>query len=76
MGYMMSPQQKEQIHSTLDIDAKGRVVFVEFVKLAQEMFAFHLDDPHLEANLVYALTQKESSDMPALPRKVDIYILI
>lgn len=70
MGYIVSPQQKSEIHSKLDIDSDGRVIFVEFVNLAQEMFAFHLDDPHLEANLVYALTQKDSLDMPALPRKV------
>ena len=46
---------------------------MEFVKLAQEMFAFKLEDAHLEANLMLALTQKEDLDMPPLPKKVREY---
>ena len=70
MGYIMTQQQQQQIRSLLDISEDGRVIFSEFVNLAKELFAFKLDDAHLEANLVYALTQKDSLDMPALPRKV------
>ena len=43
---------------------------MEFVKLAQEMFAFRLEDSHLEANLMYALTQKDGLEMPSIPKKV------
>lgn len=70
MGYLVTSQQKEQIHSSLDIDGEGRVVFLDFVQLAKEMFAFRLDDARLEASLVYALTQKDSLDMPSFPKKV------
>ena len=70
MGYIITPQQKEKIHSNIDIDGEGRVMFLEFVKLAKEMFAFRLDDTHLEANLVYALTQKDNLDIPVFPKKV------
>ena len=70
MGYLITTQQKDQIHSSLDIDGEGRVVFLDFVQLAKEMFAFRLDDARLEASLVYALTQKDSLDMPSFPKKV------
>ena len=70
MGYLVTSQQKEQIYSSLDIDGEGRVVFLDFVQLAKEMFAFRLDDARLEASLVYALTQKDSLDMPSFPKKV------
>ena len=70
MGYLVTSEQKEQIYSTLDIDGEGRVVFLDFVQLAKEMFAFRLDDARLEASLVYALTQKDSLDMPSFPKKV------
>ena len=70
MGYIITPQQKEKIYSDLDVDGEGRVVFLEFVKIAKEMFAFRLDDARLEASLVYALTQKDSLDLPSFPRKV------
>lgn len=46
------------------------MIFLEFVQLAKEMFAFRLDDARLEASLVYALTQKDSLDMPSFPKKV------
>lgn len=72
MGYNITPQQQKQMHSSLDIDESGRVVFIEFVKLAQDMFAFKLDDSHLETNLMLALTHKEDLDMPPMPRKVTI----
>lgn len=70
MGYMITTQQKQQIHSSLDIDGEGRVVFLDFVQLAKEMFAFRLDDARLEANLVYALTQRDTNDIPSFPKKV------
>ena len=70
MGYIITHQQQKQIRASLDISEDGRVVFAEFVNLAKELFAFKLDDAHLEANLVYALTQKDGLDMPVLPRKV------
>lgn len=70
MGYTINPQQQKEIHLSLDIDESGRVVFMEFVKLAQEMFAFKLDDSRLETNLMLALTHKEDMDMPPMPRKV------
>ena len=73
MGYSMTPQQQKKMRSSLDVDESGRVVFMEFVKLAQEMFAFKLEDAHLEANLMLALTQKEDLDMPPLPKKVREY---
>ena len=70
MGYILTPEQKQRFHSALDINEEGRVVFAEFVKLAQEMFQFQLDDSHLEANLVMALTQKEGLELPAIPQTV------
>ena len=74
MGHTLSPQQQQKIHSSLDVDEQGKVVFLDFVKLAQEMFAFHLEDSHLEENLVFALTQKDSLEMPPIPKKVLIII--
>ena len=76
MGHTLSPQQQQKIHSSLDVDEQGKVVFLEFVKLAQEMFAFHLEDSHLEETLVFALTQKDSLEMPPIPKKVLIVIYI
>lgn len=73
MGYIISPQQQKQMHSSLDIDDSGRVVFIDFVKLAQEMFAFKLDNSHLETNLMLALTHKEDLEMPPMPKKVPYY---
>lgn len=70
MGYNITPQQQKQMRSSLDIDESGKVIFIEFVKLAQEMFAFKLEDSHLETNLMLALTHKEDLDMPPMPRKV------
>jgi len=70
MGHILTTEQQQKIHSSLDVDEQGKVVFVEFVKLAQEMFAFRLEDSHLEANLMYALTQKDSLEMPPIPKKV------
>lgn len=69
MGYTMTPQQQQQIHSTLDIDERGKVVFMDFVKLAQEMFAFKLDKAKLETNLMMALTQRDDTEIPP-PKKV------
>ena len=74
MGHSLTLQQQQKIHSSLDVDEQGKVVFLEFVKLAQEMFAFHLEDSHLEENLVFALTQKDSLEMPPIPKKVLSYI--
>ena len=68
MGHTLTPEQKETVHTKLDIDKNGKVVFSEFVQLAQEMFAFKLESSHLEAGLVLALTQKE--DSTACPKKV------
>ena len=68
MGHTLTPEQKETVHTKLDIDKNGKVVFSEFVQLAQEMFAFKLESSHLEAGLVLALTQKE--DSTAYPKKV------
>jgi len=76
MGYNISLAHQEQIRARLDISEDGRVVFADFVNLAKELFAFKLDDAHLEANLVYALTQKDSLDMPPMPRKVNLATLI
>ncbi len=70
MGFVVTPEQQQQIDSTLDIDSEGKVVFAAFVQMAREMFQFRLDDTHLEANLVMALTQKEGLEMPAIPTKV------
>ena len=70
MGYDITPQQKQSIRLTLNIDGEGRVVFLEFVKLAKEMFAFRLDDAQLETSLVYALTRKDSLELPIFPKKV------
>ena len=72
MGYKMTPEQQKQLHETLDIDEEGKVVFADFVKLAQDMFAFTLEDAHMEANLVMALMQKDSMDIPAMPTKVSL----
>lgn len=68
MGYSISPQQQKEMQRSLDIDEKGRVVFMEFVKLAQDMFAFKLDESLLETNLMLALTHKEDLDMPPMPK--------
>ena len=74
MGYIITPEQKEKMYSEIDIDGEGRVVFLEFVKIAKEMFAFHLDDVRLEDNLVYALTQKDPGlELPSFPKKVGSY---
>ena len=70
MGYEITPQQQKQMRSSLDVDESGRVVFSEFVKLAQDMFAFKLEDSHLETNLMLALTHKDDLEMPPMPRKV------
>lgn len=70
MGYSITPQQQKEMRLSLDIDEGGRVVFIEFVKLAQEMFAFKLDETHLETNLMLALSHKEDMEMPPMPRKV------
>ena len=70
MGHKLTAEQKETVYTTLDIDKDGKVVFSEFVKLAQDMFAFRLETSHLEAGLMLALTQKESLELPAYPRKV------
>ncbi len=70
MGHMMTGQQQEEMRERLDIGEDGRVVFADFVTLARELFAFQLDDARLEASLAYALTQKDSLEVPSLPRKV------
>ena len=70
MGYSVTPQQQKDMHASLDIDENGRVIFNEFVKLAQEMFAFKLEGSHLETNLMLALTHKEDMDIPPVTRKV------
>lgn len=70
MGYTITPQQQKEMRVSLDVDENGRVVFIEFVKLAQDMFAFKLDESRLESNLMLALTQKEDLDMPPMPTKV------
>lgn len=70
MGYNITPQQQKEMHESLEIDQSGRVVFNDFVKLAQRMFAFKLEDSHLETNLMMALTHKDDLDMPPMPRKV------
>lgn len=70
MGYTITPQQQKEMRSSLDVDENGRVVFIEFTKLAKEMFAFKLDESHLETNLMLALTQKEDFEMPPMPTKV------
>ena len=74
MGYTITPQQQKEMRVSLDVDENGRVVFNEFVKLAQDMFSFKLDESHLESNLMLALTQKEDLDMPPMPTKVRIPI--
>ncbi len=74
MGNNITSEQQKKMHASLDIDDNGKVIFIEFVKLAQEMFSFKLDS-HLENNLMLALIQKDDVDMPSLPRKVHyIYI--
>ncbi len=70
MGYLITSEQQTEIHERLSVGEDGRVVFADFVSLARELFAFKLDDTRLEANLMYALTQKDSLELPALPRKV------
>ena len=72
MGYDITPQQKQKIRSGIDIDGEGRVVFLEFVGVAKEMFAFRLDDARLEASLVYALTRKDSLELPNFQKKVGV----
>lgn len=72
MGYDITPQQKQKIRSSIDIDGEGRVVFLEFVGVAKEMFAFRLDDARLEASLVYALTRKDSLELPNFQKKVGV----
>ena len=74
MGYNITPQQQKEMHSSLDIDESGRVVFMEFVELAQKMFAFKLEGSHLETNLMLALTHKEELDIPPMPRKVRAFL--
>ena len=71
MGKVLTPQQKELVNTKLDVDSNGKVVFSEFVQLAQEMFAFKMESSHLEAGLVLALTQKEGLELPPYPRKVN-----
>ena len=70
MGYNITPQQQKEMHDALDIDESGRVVFIDFVKLAQRMFAFKLEGSHLETHLMEALTHKEDLEMPPMPKKV------
>ena len=70
MGHTLTPEQKETVHTKLDVDANGKVIFSEFVRLAQDMFAFKMESSRLEAGLVLALTQKETMDLPPYPRKV------
>ena len=70
MGYDITPQQQQEMRRSLDMDEQGKVVFQDFVRLAQEMFSFKLDESRLETNLMLALTQKEDFEMPPMPRKV------
>ncbi len=70
MGYMIGSEQQDEIRQRLDVGEDGRVVFADFVTLARELFAFKLDDTRLEANLMYALTQKDTMELPALAKKV------
>ena len=70
MGHKLTAEQNDTVYTTLHIDEDGKVVFSEFVKLAQDMFAFKLESSHLEAGLMLALTQKESLELPAYPKKV------
>ena len=70
MGKTLTPQQKDMVHTKLDVDANGKVVFSEFVQLAQEMFAFKMEGSHLEAGLVLALTQKDDLEPPPYRHKV------
>jgi hypothetical protein len=69
MGHKLTAEQNDTVYTTLHIDEDGKVVFSEFVKLAQDMFAFKLESSHLEAGLMLALTQKESLELPAYPKK-------
>ena len=68
MGYTVTPEQSQLMRSSLDIDDRGKVVFLDFVKFARDIFAFRLEETNIEANLVYALTQKEDINMPLYPR--------
>ena len=70
MGKSLTPEQKQLVQTKLDVDGAGKVVFSDFVQLAQEMFAFKMESAHLEAGLALALTQKDSLDLPPFPRKV------
>ena len=70
MGTTLTPEQGTTIHTKLDVDKNGKVIFSDFVNLAREMFAFKMESGNLEAGLVLALTQKENMDLPSYPRKV------
>jgi hypothetical protein len=68
MGYTITPQQQKEMQKVLDVDENGKVIFAEFVKLAQEMFAFKLEEG--SHYLIEALTHREDLEMPPMPRKV------
>ena len=70
----MTPDQQKHMRSSLDVDRQGKVVFSNFVKMAQEMFAFRLDDQKVQTKFMLALTDKMDMAMPPMPKKV-IYTL-
>jgi len=66
----MTPEQQNHMRTSLDVDRQDKVVFSEFVKIAQEMFAFRLDDQKVQTKFMLALTDKMNMAMPPLPQKV------
>ena len=73
IGKELTPEQKNHLHNSLNIDKDGRVIYSEFVRLVQDMFPFRLEDSQLQQQLVMALSEKLSMDyqhMVPAPHKV------
>ena len=68
----MTPEQQKHIRSSLVVDQHGKVIFAEFVKLAQDMFAFRLDDTRVQTKFMLALADRSDSAMPPFPKKVTV----
>ena len=75
IGHTLTPEHQKQIRSKLNIDRQGKVIFAEFVKLAQEMFAFRLDDTRVQTKFMLALADRSETAMPPMPKKVNLFVL-
>ena len=73
-GHSLAHKQQQEMRDRLDIDDEGRVVFVEFIDVAREMFAFNLDEKMFEPGSLFslALSPKDNIEPPIFSKRVSL----